>query len=75
MSRKLGSYKGKPIIEIDNITDYNAVIENCPLCGKNHRHGKPQKLEKEKLNHKSSHCSEKGSYYIAISKKTKRDSL
>jgi len=65
MSERVGTFKDCPVIRVSEVTNYQYLIEDCPLCGETHRHGKGG-LQYEQLSSKSAHCnrSDVGTYYI-----------
>jgi hypothetical protein len=71
MSEKLGSYKQYPVIRVDEVTNYQYVIRECPLCGEEHHHGYEEPVY-DKLSHKSAHCTsgDVSGYYIVCDGET-----
>jgi len=71
MSEQVGQFNGYPVIRVSEVTNYQYVIEECPLCGETHQHGYEDPVY-EQLSHKSAHCHTSGvsGYYIFVDRET-----
>jgi hypothetical protein len=63
-----------PIVKVDAVEQGHAIVENCPGCGENHRHGLAGEGEMMALEHRVAHCGGNGytGYYLIITSDTER---